>query len=124
MKITHLAVLLAGAVTLVGCAQGPQTKYDWGNYTPTMLALDQDPTTAPDFEKNLAAMVNGDPKRVPPGIFAEYGYVLLKKGDKQGAAHWFEAEKRAWPESTVLMDKMLGATGAQTASAANNKPAS
>ena len=49
---------------------------------------------------------------VPPGLYAEYGYLLLETGNAQQAIVYFEKEKEAWPESTVIMDTMLAAAQA------------
>jgi hypothetical protein len=58
----------------------------------------------------------GEPDRkVPPGSYAEYGYVLLLQGKRDEAMAYFEREKRAWPESTRLMDILLNTTTADGA---------
>ena len=44
---------------------------------------------------------------VPPGIYAEYGHVLLDIGKAREAIIYFEKEKNVWPESSMLMDKMI-----------------
>lgn len=49
-----------------------------------------------------------DGQRLPPGICAEYGYVLLAVGRPGEAQPYFEMEKRFWPEATRLMDRMIG----------------
>ncbi len=46
-------------------------------------------------------------EKVPPGICAEYGYALLEEGQAAQSLPWFQREKETWPESTVLMDKMI-----------------
>ncbi|RWA55067.1 hypothetical protein AU476_08245 [Cupriavidus sp. UYMSc13B] len=45
--------------------------------------------------------------KVAPGLYAEYGNVLLEQGKGKEAAVWFEKEKAAWPESAVLMTRMV-----------------
>jgi hypothetical protein len=90
---------------LAGCV--PQPKYNWGDYSATMIAMDEDPAGAPAYEAALAAIVNNPDKTVPPGIYAEYGYVLQEKGDTKDAAAMYAREKAAWPESAVLMDRMM-----------------
>lgn len=44
---------------------------------------------------------------MPPGIYAEYGEVLLEAGDTKQATVFFEKEKSTWPESTSFMTTMI-----------------
>jgi len=44
---------------------------------------------------------------VPPGAYAEYGFLLFKQGDNRGAKAYFEKEKSAFPESGALMTKLI-----------------
>ncbi len=45
--------------------------------------------------------------RVPPGLYAEYGYALYEAGQANEALIYFGKEKEKWPESAVIMDKMI-----------------
>jgi hypothetical protein len=45
--------------------------------------------------------------RVPPGIYAEYGFLLLEQGDRRTAVQYFQKEAAKWPESRMLMEKMI-----------------
>jgi len=45
--------------------------------------------------------------RVPPGLYAEYGYALYETGNISEAIINFEKEKAKWPESNILMEKMI-----------------
>jgi hypothetical protein len=45
--------------------------------------------------------------RVPPGLHAHLGYLCSLAGDNSAAAAHFEAEKRLFPESARLMDRLL-----------------
>ena len=44
---------------------------------------------------------------VPPGIYAEYGYLQLQQGNNAQAIALFKQEKALWPEATVFMDHMI-----------------
>ncbi len=46
-------------------------------------------------------------KRVPPGVYAEYGYALYEEGQYGPAIEYFKKEHEQWPESRVLMEKMI-----------------
>lgn len=45
--------------------------------------------------------------RVPPGAYADYGFLLFKRGDHEGAIRYLEKEKFAFPESSALMTKLI-----------------
>jgi hypothetical protein len=44
---------------------------------------------------------------VPPGIYAEYGYLQLQQGKNLAAVDLFKQEESHWPESKVFMDRMI-----------------
>ncbi len=96
------------AVTVSGCAGNRM--YAWGNYDETLYAHYKNPQ---DHEKNLEnlkalvteAETTGGGK-VPPGLYAEYGFALYEAGQTDEAVKYFGKEKEKWPESTVIMDKM------------------
>lgn len=45
--------------------------------------------------------------KVPPGAYADYGYVQFKRGDRDAAVAYFEKEKQTFPESSALMDTLI-----------------
>lgn len=45
--------------------------------------------------------------KVPPNFYSEIGTLYLKQDDHQKAKEYFIKEKEAYPESTVLMDKLV-----------------
>jgi len=45
--------------------------------------------------------------RVPPGVCADYGFLLYRRGDLAGAVLFFEKERNAFPESAFLMNKLI-----------------
>ena len=100
-----LAVLLS--IALSGCVQ---TKYQWGEYSERLLELYKDPKTSDEYIKELDNITNTnvlDNKPVPPGIYAEFGYMLLVSGKNNEAVKLFEREKKMWPEATTLMNRMI-----------------
>lgn len=106
MKTKRL-ILLAGAfMVLTGCAM---QKYYWGDYEKSLYKYYKNPGDLDDLAENLADTIeHGEEKnKVPPGIYAEYGYVLLIQGKAKEAILYFDKEKEHWPESTHLMNIML-----------------
>lgn len=111
---------LLPVLAIAACANPNPPKYNWGNYSAALVALDADPTAAGDYEATLVKIINDPDGRVPPGIYAEYGYVLQTQGNTSDAIAMYAREKSAWPESAFLMDKMIAALQAP----AQPKPAS
>jgi hypothetical protein len=108
-------------VTLVGCK--PPALYEWGNYEGSLYTLMKDPTSFEQYGKALSRQIEDGERsgRVPPGIYAEYGYFLSVTNHPVDAIKFYEKEKQRWPESALLMDKMIlsekGPKPARTASA-------
>lgn len=102
----HLLPLFALGV-LAACAQPPH--YQWGGYEPALYAYYRDPSKADAYALRLREAVKRGEEQghVAPGLHAEYGYMLMTSGRKAEAIAQFEAEKRRWPDSTVLMDRMI-----------------
>lgn len=106
----------AAALVLVLCASAcvPRTHYVWGNYEDALYHYYQTPADPHPYIAALkSAIARGDAVgRTAPGLHAEYGYMLLTQHHPRQAVAQFEAEKKRWPESTGLMDRMiLVATG-------------
>jgi hypothetical protein len=104
----YAAVLSLGAlVALVGC-KPPQT-YEWGNYEGALYSLMKDPSSLDSYGKSLRRHVEDGQQsgKVPPGIYAEYGYFLTVTNQPAEAIKYYEKEKQRWPESARLMDKMI-----------------
>ncbi len=106
MQPRHL-IFVGLALALSACA--PQ-KYNWGDYSSSLRDYYIDPAAEPAYEKTLASVTSpSGGQKVPPGLYAEYGYEELAHGDVDKAVALFEREKAAWPESAVFMDKAIAA---------------
>ncbi|NVK17145.1 MAG: DUF4810 domain-containing protein [Methylocystaceae bacterium] len=106
------AAILLSALGLGACQ--PATLYNWGDYDSTMLAYYKDASKIDAFEAELFALIQQSEtsdKRLAPGIFAEYGFLQMQKGDNKSAVKFFELEKKNWPESKILMETMIRAAG-------------
>ena len=94
---------------LAACAT-TQPKYDWGGYEDALHGYYKDATKQPRLAAELATAIaasEASARPVAPGLYAEYGYLLMQSGRKQEAAVLFRKEKQRWPESSALMDVML-----------------
>jgi len=113
MRIRNLLLGIT-LVFMAGC--GPRTMYQWGSYEPDLLKYCKHPESMQVFLKHLDKQVTRNVekgKKVPPGLFAELGYLHYKAGDPKIASVYFTKEKENWPESAKLMDRMIEATQSQ-----------
>lgn len=104
-------IVLTGAVLalLGGCATSPPPKYDWGNYEQSMYGYYKNPGAPDALMQDIDSTIKkaeAGQRSVGPGMYAEYGYLLMARGRQQEAIACFEKEKSRWPESAMLMDRM------------------
>ncbi len=101
--------LIGIALLLSACASAPQSKYDWGNYEQAMYSYYKQPGNPAELMAALATTIQqaeANKRTVAPGLYAEYGYLNMMAGNTQEALANFDKEKRKWPASAQLMDKM------------------
>jgi hypothetical protein len=116
MSMRLVVGLLVSFLSLAACQTAPQ-KYDWGNYDPSLYSYYKDSTKLGELTASLQAVINAsDAKRtpVPPGIYAEYGYLQLQQGKTQEAVQFFKLEETHWPESKVFMEHMIQVASASS----------
>jgi hypothetical protein len=59
------------------------------------------------MEKTIEATDKSRSGRVPPGIYANLGYLHLKSGETQKAIELFNMEKSVYPEAAHFMDRII-----------------
>ena len=102
-----LSFLLVGiALIASGCIQ---TKYQWGGYEQALYDYYKTPAEIEVYAEELADTIDDGERegKVPPGIYAEFAYILMLQGDIKKAISFFEKEKKLWPESARFMDLMI-----------------
>ena len=113
LRVFLMAPILVAS--LAGCVTNHQ-RYAWGSYDPSLYAYYKDPTKAAEFAESLAAIIStADSHQIPPGIYAEYGYLQLQEGKNSAAVELFKQEETHWPESKVFMDRMIKVASTPTA---------
>jgi len=122
------AALAAALVALLGSAcAGQRPLYHWEDYDRRLYEHYRNPQDRARWTaamQHVVAAAEQEGQRVPPGIYAEYGYALLERGDREGAVAYFEKERDLWPESRLLMDKMIRVAERRPAEAAPGPAAS
>lgn len=99
-----------GALLLSGCVNQHPDRYSWGNYDSSLYAYYKNPASSAAYAESLANVVTqagASGKPIAPGLYAEYGYLLLQQKKTDEAIVYFNKEKQAWPESGYFMDGMI-----------------
>ena len=109
MKIPHIVTFLTLAL-LAGCASSEKTFY-WGEYSSTLYDLKKEPDekTLGAHKKGLLLIIEESGKRhkqIPPGVNAEYGYLLLQSGNEAEGMEFLDKESTLYPESVVFIDRI------------------
>ena len=101
-----------------GCA--PQKMYYFGNYSKTLYSFEknQNEESLLKHKQELETIITESESRnlsVPPGIYAELGYINFKSNNFKKAIKLFQTESQLYPESKHLMDRLI-----QSATSRNN----
>lgn len=110
MKNILLFIVFLLIVSSIGCA--PKQMYYWGNYSDTLYAYKKnsnDETLLKHMQElnKIVEKSNKRNNRVPPGVYGELGYLYLKTNKTKEAIEYFKLEKQLYPESTILMDRLI-----------------
>lgn len=103
-------LLLLLVIFFSGCAV-PQKMYYWGDYSKTSYQMKKHPSEQTSLEhqqslENIIAESAKNNLRVPPGVYAELGYVYFRQNRKDEAIRYFESERKLYPESSLLMERL------------------
>lgn len=97
-------LILAG---LTGCAT--PSIYHWGKFEDGLHQryVGENHAEADTYLIETIRASEQQNLRVPPGAYADYGFLLFKRGDRDGAIAYFEKEKKSFPESSAFMTKLI-----------------
>ena len=114
---TRGAIGIAVISLLAGCATPPpKTLYSWENFTRLQYETLVPAETTPDEQINQlqlqAEHAAAAGEALPPGFRAHLGMLSLSAGNTAEAGNLWRAEKVAFPESALYMDKLLNRLGA------------
>ena len=118
-RLTGLSAMIALSFWLTGCASDPDLStniynhYYWGHYQIVVYEMYNHP--ANNSPERLSALLEEDKikaaslnKPLPPGFHAELGYLYGQLGKTDLARQEFQLEKQRFPESALLMNRLLG----------------
>ena len=109
MKTSQILIALVITVLFIGCK--PESLFFWGNYSKTLYSYKKDPNdkTLAEHKKSLNEIISQSTlkrKRIPPGVYAELGYILLKEGKEQEGMECMNKEITLFPESQIFIEKL------------------
>lgn len=109
MRISFLSRAFTLSVCLAMASGCVNTRYAWNDYDQKLYHHYRDPVKYDEFIAQLKEIVaDGEESgRIPPGLYAEYGFTLYEKGNFQESSKYFKLESDKWPESRALMAKMI-----------------
>jgi hypothetical protein len=99
-----------GIVFLTGCVTRHPSRYTWGDYDGSLYTYYKNPANSAAYMEALSKILtaaDASKKTIAPGLYAEYGYMLLQQKKTDEAIVYFNKEKQTWPESGYFMDGMI-----------------
>lgn len=60
-----------------------------------------------EITEKLDQIIENNENRVPPGIYAQYGYIFSRKNESARAIEYFQKEMELYPESSVFMKRLI-----------------
>ena len=102
------------AICLITACGVPKPMYYWGDYNKAVYDYQKEQTESSKkdlmktFEKIISkSSKKGTRKKVPPGIYADYGFLLLQDGQLKKGMRMLEKEKKLYPESEKMVNYLM-----------------
>ena len=97
---------------LIGCVSTPTPLYSWYNYQDRVYDYikNETPENLEKLLKTYQLIIEkqtGSRKTVPPGIYADYGFLLYKQGKKEEGISFLEKEIALYSESSELVSRII-----------------
>lgn len=105
------ALIIAPAIIYSSCSTN-RTLYSWYDYEKISYIYTKKNTeenrgyALEEYKKVIDHQVSLR-KTVPPGIYAEYGYMLYKSGRKKEGLKYIKEEAKLYPESEKYISKLI-----------------
>lgn len=113
MKYKYLILALMCTLGLASCgSSAPRSLYSWYDYEERayLYSKKQSAATVQDLVGSYDKLINrqrGQRGMPPPGICAEYGYLLLKRGERERGLALLERETKLYPESERFIRRII-----------------
>lgn len=106
-----LFILLIPVILLASCTS-TKPLYSWSKYDISSYNYlkNNDEKSSQELIKNYEAIIakQKESRRVvPPGIYADYGFILLQTGKTEEGNAMLEKEIALYPESKIFIDRII-----------------
>ena len=110
-NMIKIMVSLAAVLFCFGCSAKKQMYY-FGDYSDSLYHSKKNPgveSLAKHKEEleNIVEESKNRNLRIPPGVCAELGYLYAANNNTKKAIELFQMEKQTYPESTILMERLI-----------------
>ncbi len=105
------AALISAGLLISSCGSG-DVLYNWKGYDDAVYSYTKNSTeqSVENLIKIYRKLIqnSGGTRRVPPpGVCADYGYLLIKKGEIEKGRELLVKETQLYPESKPFIDRIL-----------------
>lgn len=105
-----LAVAVVSLLLLAGCT--PKTLYSWSDYSVTSYNYlkNRDEKSMADLVTTYERIINhqsGTRNTVPPGVYADYGFILIQTGKVEQGVKMLKMEVSLYPESAQFVNNII-----------------
>ena len=111
MKKKILFIYVVTALFFTGCTSY-KLLYSWNDYDNTSYKYlkNSDEKSTENLLKSYQQIITkqeGTRNTVPPGIYADYGFILLQAGKTEEGKAMLKKEISLYPESKIFIDRIL-----------------
>lgn len=105
--------LILSCISALFCSCAPKGLYYWGKYDQATYKYNKYQTEESIenlievYEKIIKNKNKGSRHSVPPGVYADYGYLLIKNGEIEKGENMLEKEIEIYPESIKVVQYVL-----------------
>jgi hypothetical protein len=127
-RMIRLTLFCVLAALCAGCVQQTKPMYHWCDYSDSLYNCKKNdgPETQAQHQAVLERIITESKERnmrVPPGVCAELGYAYAAQNRNREAVGLFQQEKQTYPESALLMDRLISQTEKRASSPASPETA-
>ncbi|MGN1257082.1 MAG: DUF4810 domain-containing protein [Bacteroidaceae bacterium] len=110
-KLYYIGALAALTLTLTSC-HTTQSLYSWYDYEDATYKYSKRTTDELQVKvleqyQKITEKQKGVRGVVPPGMYAEYGYLLFKTGKKEEGLSFLNKEIELYPESKTYISRII-----------------
>lgn len=110
-RLFYIGAIAALSLSVTSC-NTTQSLYSWYNYEDVTYQYCKKSTKELEVKvleqyKKVTDKQKGTRKVVPPGMYAEYGYLLCKTGKKEEGMSFLKKEIELYPESETYISRII-----------------